>query len=234
MLPPPNTETLDKACRFLNSVRGTDKVFMLVQYVSKLIIWRFSSSSEFVERVKNLATPVSDFRILLRYYGLLPLAQWIILSETNPPANPVLRLLTRLQNVTNLVYYPLEHIYWLSLHNVIKLSDSMRNKIGMWSCRFWAAYVVLYFVQLYQEAMMLVKRQRALTCSKKDEKELKLEKQAIQDEKQALFINGLINTAYFPLTVHWSLESSSFPDVAVGFCGTVAAVAQMYTAWKNA
>ena len=45
-------------------------------------------------------------------------------------------------------------------------------------------------------------------------------------------MNTIINAAYFPLTVHWSLETSSFPDVGVGIFGTIAALVQLKMAWK--
>ena len=98
------------------------------------------------QRVANFANPVSDFRILLRYYGLIPLTQWILFSEANPPPTAFLRFLYRAQNLVNLGYYPLEHIYWLGAHKVIPISDEKLAKIGMWSCRFWAAYVSILFI----------------------------------------------------------------------------------------
>ncbi|KAJ3115069.1 hypothetical protein HDU96_001233 [Phlyctochytrium bullatum] len=232
--------TLDKLCRFLNSVRGTDKVLMLAQYASKIIIWHLKKgnpSSDVAQRIANFAGPVSDFRILLRYYGLIPLTQWIIYSEQNPPPTQLLKLLYRLQNLVNLAYYPLEHIWWLGAHKVIPIKDSTLNSIGIWSCRFWAAYVVLYFIQLQQEASMLAKRSKDLMLKiKNGEKSdaIKAESKSVKDETNALIVNTIINAAYFPLTVHWSLENSSFPDVGVGICGTVAAVCQLYTAWKAA
>ncbi|TPX62027.1 hypothetical protein SpCBS45565_g07108 [Spizellomyces sp. 'palustris'] len=236
--------TLDKLCRFLNSVRGTDKVLMLVQYVSKIIMWnlkRKDPSSTLATRILNLAGPVSDFRILLRYYGLIPLLQWTAYSEQNPAPTRKLQLLGRLQNLSNFCYYPLEHAYWLGLHNVIPMKPETRDKIGIWSCRFWAAYVVLYFAQLWEEHKGLAVRERALAKKKLkvggdkdvDAKELAVERQALKDERKSLLVNTIINAAYFPLTVHWSLETSSFPDVGVGICGTIAAIAQFYTAWKS-
>lgn len=65
-------QTLEKLGKFLDSVRGTDKTLMLAQYSSKLITWylkRNDPSSALAARIQNLAGPVSDFRILLRYYG---------------------------------------------------------------------------------------------------------------------------------------------------------------------
>ncbi|KAI8918873.1 peroxisomal biogenesis factor 11 [Entophlyctis helioformis] len=249
-----SAQTLDKLCRFLNSVRGTDKALMLVQYSSKLFIWLLKhkdAKSPMAGRIANLAGPVSDFRILLRYYGLLPLIQWIIHSEKNPSPSPTIQTLTRLQNLVNVAYYPLEHVYWLALHQVIPMSEKTRDKIGMWSCRFWATYVLLYFYQLYEEKKILdtrsaaLKRAVASASAKKVsaggpdaagsadvDGKLKAEKVALRQDYNALTINTLINAAYFPLTIHWSLESSSFPDVGVGLFGSIAAVAQIYTAWK--
>jgi hypothetical protein len=130
---------LAKLCRFLDSVRGTDKTLMLVQYSSKLIIWylkKLNPSSPFAARIANFAGPVSDFRILLRYYGILmlmtgliPLVKWILDTERSPDPNPRLQLLGRLQNIVNLLYYPLEHAYWLGLHQVIPMSDKTRDKV---------------------------------------------------------------------------------------------------------
>ncbi|KAK5673442.1 hypothetical protein BDV3_005633 [Batrachochytrium dendrobatidis] len=245
-------QTLDRLCRFLNSVRGTDKALMLVQYSSKIIIWHLknqNAKSPLAVRVSNFAGPVSDFRVLLRYYGLIPLFQWIILSEKNPSPSSVIQTLTRLQNLANVIYYPLEHVYWLALHQVIPMSEKTRDKIGMWSCRFWAAYVLLYFYQLFEEKRMLDMRRhnlKMITSASKvntateskvtqlDADKIKAERLAIREESKALAINTLINAAYFPLTIHWSLETSSFPDIGVGIFGTVAAVAQIYTAWKSA
>jgi hypothetical protein len=219
---------LAKLSRFLDSVRGTDKTLMVIQYSSKLIIWYLNkrTNSTLATRIANLAGPVSDFRILLRYYGLIPLVKWIIDTERNPDPNPRLQLLGRLQNIVNLLYYPLEHAYWLGLHQVIPMSDKTRDKIGMWSCRFWAAYVIFYFLQLWEEKRILNVKENTVS----DEKERKI----LARQKKDWVISTLINTAYFPLTVHWSLESSSFPDVGVGFFGTIAALLQWQSAWKAA
>jgi hypothetical protein len=40
------------------------------------------------------------------------------------------------------------------------------------------------------------------------------------------------NLSYLPLTVHWSLEKSSFPDVLVGVFGGFASIFQIYAAWQ--
>ncbi|KAG0357594.1 peroxisomal biogenesis factor 11 [Gamsiella multidivaricata] len=244
----PQSKTLDHTVRFLSQVRGTDKTLMVVQYFSKIFIWYFlkRGRESTAQRVKNLAGPISDFRILLRYYGLLPLIQWMQYVDTQPSPSPLLLLIDRLQNICNLIYYPLEHIYWLGAHEVIPISMEKTNKIAIWSCRFWAAYVVLQFVHLAEEFRLHKTRLQSIqgqikaadkkakeTGEPADKTVYKTELAALRAEKKGIIINTIINTGYLPLTVHWSLEKSSFPDVGVGIFGGIAAAAQFYVAWKS-
>ena len=220
---------LDKLCRFLNSVRGTDKVFMLIQYSFKIINFysrQLNPESKLANRLSNFSSPISDSRILLRYYGLIPLTQWIIHSEKNPAPTKTLQWIIRAQNFANICYYPLEHLYWLAAHSVIPVDNSTRDKIGMWSCRFWATYVILYFYQLFEEYKLL--NQKTLLNPSKKELEV------IDQERQTLMINTIVNSAYFPLTIHWSLETPSLSDLGVGVFGSIAAIGQLVLAWKSA
>lgn len=166
--------------------------------------------------------------------------------DNNPSPSPLLLTLDRLQNICNLIYYPLEHLYWLGAHEVIPLSMEKTNKISLWSCRFWAAYVLLQFVHLGEEYRLykkrLVKLEKNIRIADKkaketgepvDKTEYKTEMASLKAEKKGIWINTIINTGYLPLTVHWSLEKSSFPDVGVGMFGGVAAIAQFYVAWKS-
>ncbi|KAI9011171.1 peroxisomal biogenesis factor 11 [Gaertneriomyces semiglobifer] len=237
--------TLDKLVRFLSSVRGTDKVLMFVQYFTKFLA-KTARNPVTGQKFANLSSPISDTRILLRYYGLIPMLQWSLYSESHPHPNAKIALLTRFQNIANYCYYPLEHIYWLAAHKVISLKDATVAKIGVWSCRFWAAYVVLYFLQLWEERKdMLLKKRRILSrraellSGDKGEraefaKELEAEERQLREENSSWTKNVIVNAAYFPLTVHWSLYTSTFPEWAVGVCGTVAAVVQINQAWKSA
>ncbi|KAG0006450.1 hypothetical protein BGZ65_007856 [Modicella reniformis] len=244
----PQNQTLDRTVRFLNEVRGTDKTLMVVQYLSKIFIWYFlkRGRESTAQRIRNLANPISDFRILLRYYGLLPLIQWMQYVDSNPSPSPRLLFIDRLQNICNLIYYPLEHIYWLGVHEVIPISMEKTNKIAIWSCRFWAAYVVLQFVHLAEEHRLYKVRLHAVEAKVKaadktaketgqpvDKTEYKTELAALKVEKKGIFINTVINTGYLPLTVHWSLENSTFPDVGVGIFGGIAALVQLYVTWKS-
>jgi hypothetical protein len=72
----------------------------------------------------------------------------------------------------------------------------------MWSCRFWALYVILYYVQLYQEYHALVYREKKIKAKKDgSEKDVKSQLARLQDEKNTFYANLIMNTAYFPMTI---------------------------------
>ncbi|CAG8507150.1 18859_t:CDS:2 [Acaulospora morrowiae] len=200
-------QTLNRLLKFLNSVPGTDKVLMFVQYFSKIIIWFLSrvGKESLAGRIANISSPVGDFRILLRYYGLLSLVQWMIHIEHHPPATSLLLNIERIQNLTMVLYYPLEHIYWLAAHKNWNLE--------------------LSFLGGLRTTSILASRSGM---------EVAQEKTARYDQKiERIWRESIINVGYLPLTVHWSIENSSFPDVGVGIFGTIAAFYQLRGAWKG-
>lgn len=197
---------------------------------------------------------MADFRILLRYYGLLPLLQYHRAIEQAPPPSKALTTIIRLQNASMFLYYPMEHVYWLAAHKVLRMRPWAVDQVGYWSCRFWALYVILEYARLHlirrdrqvREAevrhslMTEAERAGSDASSEKDDslppmsqEEGKKLLQSFCKEREQWWTSFLINTAYFPLTFHWSIEGSTFPDVAVGICGTIAAILQFRSAWAS-
>ena len=151
------------------------------------------------QHIKNFAGPVSDFRILLRYYGLLPMVQYMAYLEHNPPPSRLHLNIERVQNLSMIIYYPLEHIYWLAAHNVIPLTEQKTNRIGIWSCRFWALWVVLEFGRIAEQYRLLKKKEHSLVKKIKDgeithQAEKDQEIASIKNEKKSMIIGTIINT----------------------------------------
>lgn len=178
-----------------------------IQYWSKVLIWfiqrrappQVKGALGLAARIQNFAGPVSDFRILLRYYGLLPMVQYMNYIEYNPPATSLALNIERVQNWCNILYYPLEHVYWLAAHQVLPISEEKTNKIGIWSCRFWAAYVVLEFGRLAEQYRGLRDREtRLLKRIKAGDIEMdedpEAEMASIRAERSSLFVNTMINS----------------------------------------
>jgi hypothetical protein len=116
-----------------------------------------------------------------------------------------------------LAYYPLEHFYYLATHKVIppsiptlsclfsataKRTPVNVNKVGMWSCRFWALYVLLQFAHLTEDWQLLKMRERTLKKAKNTKPALG-EKEDIQAGWDAFWNEVIVNVGYLPLTVHW-------------------------------
>ncbi|KAJ2205833.1 hypothetical protein IW145_002542 [Coemansia sp. RSA 521] len=224
--------TLDHIIRFLSSGSGHDKFWM---YFTKIIVWLYAKRGlkSAAERVRILSGLVADYRIMIRLVGLAPMAQFIRYGEQYPAQSRVLRWLDRAMNLSLVCYYPLEHAYWLGAHRIIPLSDKAVENAGYWSCRFWAVWVALQFVHLGEEYRGITKRRKNIFIQGKiDAVKMQEELDAVEADTKSWKIQLLINACYFPLTMHWSIRGSTFPDVAVGCFGTVAALAQAYNVWN--
>ncbi|KAJ2493972.1 hypothetical protein IWW37_000050 [Coemansia sp. RSA 2050] len=227
--------TLDHIIRFLSSGSGHDKFWMLTQYFTKVVVWLFAKRGQksASERVRMLSNLVADYRIMIRLTGLVPMAQYIRYAEQFPAKTRLLQWLDRIMNLTLVCYYPLEHIYWLGAHQILPFSENLVDISGYWSCRFWAVWVAMQFVRLGEEYCLIQgKRREIYTRDKIDATQMQVELDAVSAETKSWKTQLLINACYFPLTLHWSIRGSTFPDVAVGVCGTVAAVAQACNVWK--
>lgn len=86
---------------------------------------------------------------------------------------------------------------------------------------------ILYGIQLALEYKD-VKLGTGLT-----ETQLKADKLRVVREKDALVRSMIVNTAYFPLTLHWSLEKGFLNDWWVGIFGSVAAWYQIKGLWEG-
>ncbi|KDQ57330.1 hypothetical protein JAAARDRAFT_35956 [Jaapia argillacea MUCL 33604] len=258
----PSSETLDHLLRYLSTWSGSDKLFMIIQYAVKLIVpflnmrarmqhragLRPTDTSSAAEGWKKLASVVSDARVLWRIWGLLPIVQWLISLERSPPPTRKLLTIERMQGWSMLAYYPLEHLYYLCSHSIIpstfpslaSLFSSHAKPIvlntdamGIWSCRFWALYVVLQFAHLKEDRELLKIREKALNKAKGKANNGAAEKEDLQKRWDAFWNEFVVNVGYLPLTVHWSLEKGLFRnDVWVGVFGLLAAVASFRSGWK--
>ncbi|CAG8449561.1 17228_t:CDS:2 [Cetraspora pellucida] len=111
------------------------------------------------------------------------------------------------------------------------MSDERMNRLSIWSCRWWALYVLLQFYHLAQEQSLLTRRRRDIRLDD-DVEVVQKQKRQLKAEGDRIFQDTLINVGYLPLTLHWSLENSSFPEIGVGVFGTLASAFELSKAWK--
>lgn len=206
-----------------------------------------TKDSTIVPHIHNLYAVVADARILFRIWGILPMIQWMISMERTPPPNKYLLTLERLQGWSMVLYCPMEAAAYLAMHKVINLSDRVQNKLWLWGCRFWLLYVVLQLAHVVEDNRLLRLRSHALERTRghpppatTDEKaELSGEQKVTSDiwrdietRKDALLSELWVNIGYFPLTLHWSIETGLISDFWVGVFGSIAALSGMRMGWK--
>jgi hypothetical protein len=112
-----------------------------------------------------------------------------------------------------LIYYPLEHFYYFTSHSILPSrfspSPAANAKIAVWSCRAWAAYVVLQFLHLREDWKLLKLRERAL---RRDSNKMtgdgeasltSVERTEVAQRNNAIWNEFMVNVGYLPLTLHW-------------------------------
>ncbi|KAJ4483359.1 hypothetical protein J3R30DRAFT_3447942 [Lentinula aciculospora] len=228
----PHSEAIEHLVRYLGTWSGSDKLFAIIEYTSKLLVpllnkraqlqkkagLRKVGVSSAAARFSKFAGFISDSRTLWRFWGLLTIIKWMVSLERN--AQPTRKLLNieRLQGWSMFGYYPLEHLSYLVSHDIlpsrsnIDLSPFITKKIkveldaskmGLWSVRCWAFYVALQFVHLREDRKLLQARYHALRRAGLKPSE----KQEMQKRWHAYWSDLLVNLANFPLALHWSTGS---------------------------
>jgi len=181
--------------------------------------------------LKALSDLIGDFRIFVRLWGLLGIWKWGKSLLDDPPADLVLKRIAWAQVLVNVLYQFLENGAYLASKGVLEWSADKQTKAWIWSSRFWAAHVALDFWRLAHERDIrrakLIKAMREGNASK-----VAKERGRLQEEK-AWRKDMVVNLAYAPLTVHWSLEKGIVGDVWVGLLGAVAGVAGLRELWKE-
>ncbi|KAL9938876.1 hypothetical protein V8E36_002595 [Tilletia maclaganii] len=177
---------LDHLIRYLGTWSGTDKVLMLTQYSSKLLIAFLSlqhrirlrllestkmyhaphGGSPVAARIERLVALVGDARILFRIWGILPIVKWMIALERQPPPTRLLHNIERIQGWSMLIYCPLEAVAYLGMHSILPISASKQNACWLWGSRMWALYVGLQLLHLVEDNRLLRLRARALERSR--------------------------------------------------------------------
>ncbi|THH09297.1 hypothetical protein EW145_g2109 [Phellinidium pouzarii] len=227
----PTSEGLDHAIRYLSTWSGSDKLFMIIQYALKIIIpfldlrarlqhrngTRKDAASTSSVVLFKLYSLIGDSRMLWRFWGLLPIYQWLSSLERMPPPTRELLTIERIQGWSMLLYYPLEHLYYLRANGLLSASVFLpipffksisvklnTTKLAIWSARAWALYVFLQFAHLRQDFRLLKLRERALAKVKgKSSTETEVEKVELRQRWDALRNEFVSNLGYLPLTIHW-------------------------------
>lgn len=175
---------------------------------------------------KGMASMISDVRTFLRLWGLLGVYAWARGTYYDGPADPLLRSVAWAQIAANTAYYVLEHGAYLASKNILRdWSAAKQARWWLWSGRCFAGHVALDYVRLLRTRQL---RDEAREMG--EEKEDKMEARRLE---AAWWRELVVNAAYSPLVVHWSLESGYVSEAWVGALGTVAGFVGFREAWRK-
>ncbi|KAI2471421.1 hypothetical protein F4781DRAFT_429315 [Annulohypoxylon bovei var. microspora] len=200
---------------------------------------------ELAKRMRALSAMLSDARTFLRLWGLLNMYFWarrLILSRKAAAAaagekdegqkeDRVERTISWVQLSTCVIFQALENGAYLSSKGVLGWAPATQRRAGLWSARFWAAFVGVEVGRLFYES-----HRRGLRT--RDEKFAggKTAAQVQRDEiewGEAWKKSVARNLAWAPLTVHWSLEQGLLGEMAVGALASIPGVIQMRDLWRR-
>lgn len=194
--------------------------------------------------LQSASSMISDIRTALRLWGLLGMWQWGKSVFCNPSEDKVVQRISEIQVVVNTIYQVLENGAYLSGKGVMGWSEERQNKAWLWSSRMWATHVGLEFVRLGHELMQSKKKKKGgfkepLMTDVEKTAEDALEEAtllaiAVKEKQAAWKRQVVVNGAYAPMTIHWSLEGGLLTPFVVGCLGTVVGVTNIRQLWKNA
>ncbi|KAJ7659916.1 hypothetical protein B0H17DRAFT_1095674 [Mycena rosella] len=257
----PPSETLDHLLRYLSTWSGSDKFFTLIQSICKILVPLLHLRARIQHRaglrkvpvssaagsLGKFASAVSDSQMLGRFWGLFQIFQWLISLERTPQPTRNLLTIERLQGWSMLGYYPLEHLCYLRIHDVIPatvpspasvLDPAAKplalepQSLALWSCRCWASYVILQFAHLREDRKLLQLQQRTLRKSK-GASLTAADKQEFLRRWDAYWSGMLVNVCNLPLALHWSVQGGLIKNpLLVDILSLITAVASFRTGWK--
>ncbi|KAI1772429.1 hypothetical protein F4818DRAFT_425884 [Hypoxylon cercidicola] len=200
-------------------------------------------------RLRALSALLSDARTFLRLWGLLNMYFWarrlvVRWRETKSQGegekgsggssakeDRVETAISWVQMATCVVFQSLENVAYLSSKDVLGWSAAAQHRAGLWSARFWAAFVGVELGRLAYEARKRGRRTRAERfAGGKTAAEVQKDE---ADWSDAWRKSVLRNLAWAPLTLHWSSEAGLLGEMAVGALASVPGVIQMRDLWRR-
>lgn len=162
-------------------------------------------------KLKSLYSMISDFRMFCRVWGTAGLAEWAFDTAKGAESSThgkFDQFIVKVEAYSSLIYQILEDVAYLSSKGVIKISPKLEGKIWILSCVFWALYVQLELIRL---AKVIITSKGKIIPWKE----------------------VFVNSAWLPLTIHWSMEKGFLGDRGIGFFGAAASLPNAIGQWKS-
>lgn len=209
--------------KILAETSGLDATLLTLQY--PLLLLLALPRRKPTPRLRALIGLISDIRIFLRLPGLLKIYLWALQTIKKPPTDGILTTITWSQIVSSTAFQALENAAYLSQHGIMGLDGKQRSAAAKWSARAWAAHVFLDLLRLGRVRQIREQAKASSGLEKED-------KIARKTENKKWWRDFVVNTAYAPLTVHYSLESGAVGELWIGLLGSIVSAVSWNTAWE--
>lgn len=198
------------------------------------------------KKLKAFSALLSEGRTFLRLWGLLGMYFWgkgLFLrlraarsasSGGDPDAAKVDKVETSLaltQLAACVIFQGLENGAFLAQKGVLDWQPASIGKAYQWSARFWGAFVGLKLGELFWESHKRGRRTvdeklaggKTVSVMEREESEWKGEWRKLVGK----------NMAWFPLTVHWSLDQGLLNETTVGAVACIPGIIAIRDLWQK-
>lgn len=181
--------------------------------------------SNVIAGTKALSGLISDFRCFMRVLQTLELYTWAKSTWDKPPEDKIVRAAVWGQVGSIVLYQWYEDVAYLASKGVLRgerFNSKQQDKWWVWSSRYWMAYIALEAVRLARVWQL----DAAVESHKK--KADTLEAKAAWKRQLA------VNTAWAPVSVHYSYEPGCLSSDWLGVFGFIAGATGFRHLWRQA
>jgi hypothetical protein len=176
---------------------------------------------------RALSALIDDFRIFTRLWGLLGIWAWGSSTWYSSEKDNITKSIVWAQVSVNAAFQFLENGAYLASKGVLAWNTSKINKWYLWSSRFWAMHVFLEFARLARFRSVNIKK------IKTDYYDDHHNDDNIDDKINAAWWRDFyVNTAWMPMTWHYSIDGGIIGEGVVASLGLVAGILGLEKAWK--
>lgn len=148
---------MDTWIRLNSTTAGKDKIFRLIQYLSRFVwhnLERRENLRDAVARLKILESAFSSFRKLLRLGKSLETLHGALRTRLLPDL--VLRVTLTLSRIYQTFYLLVDHIIWIGR---VGLYDINKAKWSDYSNKFWLGSIILNLIRDVYEIFQIAQKQ---------------------------------------------------------------------------
>jgi peroxin-11C len=219
---------LDKTSAVLGMFSGRDKAIRTVYY-ALVVLSEKSRNRVLGEKLGVVAAQMSAARLIARRFGDIPLLKNNIkLANTLPSAkDKVAHKLELLSGLLYQLYYPVEHVAWLSGHKILSCNAP---RWQTWTVRIWAMALFVNIARTVREYLKLV-------LKRTDDPHMEQSKvKEIEREEREQLLNLLMYLSDFMNAINFLpkgfLWSQTLPRWKVGAFGFLASAVGLFKIYK--